>query len=173
MVITFIIAINIIVFLLVNSGKLSVDDLGTSYNRTIKNKEYYRIFTSAFTQKEVLHLLCNMYSLYNVGMIIENRLGPISFSIVYLILIVFGNIFSLTIHKKQNDLYISSIGASGVICGLFGIYIMLLIRVLGLGALTSCLPTLFLLGFMTMDKRIDSIGHFTGLIIGIILGMFL
>ena len=62
-----IIAINILVFALVNLKAIGVDKLGSSYMETIQNKQLYRAVSSAFTQKEIMHLVCNMYSLYNIG----------------------------------------------------------------------------------------------------------
>ena len=64
---TGIIAINILIFALVNLKKLDIEQLGSSYMTTIQNKQVYRVVTSAFTQREVMHLVCNMYSLYNIG----------------------------------------------------------------------------------------------------------
>ena len=69
-----IIAINILIFILLNTGKLDVSRLGSSYINSLQEKQYYRIVTAAFTQKEFLHLLCNMYSLYNIGRTLEHVL---------------------------------------------------------------------------------------------------
>ena len=71
----FIIGINIIIFALVNLRAFDVKMLGSSYMDTIQNRQYYRIVSSAFTQKEVLHLACNMYSLYNIGTVLEHVLS--------------------------------------------------------------------------------------------------
>jgi rhomboid protease GluP len=46
-------------------------------------------------------------------------------------------------------------------------------RVFGFGGIRSLIPTIILLIAMTTSKRIDSIGHFTGLIVGIICGFVL
>ena len=167
------IAINIIVFLLINSNKVRIDSLWTSYRSTIMDKQFYRLITSAFTQKEILHLVINCFSLYNLGSLIENIHGPIFFAIVYFIIIFIGGILSLIIHNKKGDRATPSIGASGAICGLFGLYIIISIKFSGFEAILSCIPSLLLLVLMTVDKRIDSISHFTGLLTGIILGLFI
>ncbi len=52
-----IIGINIIIFVLVNLRAFDVKMLGSSYMDTIQNRQYYRIVSSAFTQKELLRLL--------------------------------------------------------------------------------------------------------------------
>ncbi len=164
-----IIAVNALVFLSVLSNKITVGELGTSYMLTLQNKEYYRVITSAFTHKEVLHILCNMYSLYNVGTVIEKMLGPVMYGASYAVIMLAGGLLSARIHKTKSP-FTLSIGASGVICGLLGIYMAAAFSVYGFAGLRSVMPTIFLLILMTASSRIDSIGHFTGLMTGIVIG---
>ena len=70
-----IIAINITIFALIKLKDLDVKMLGSSYIDTIQNRQYYRIVSSAFTQREVMHLAMNMYSLYNIGTVLERALS--------------------------------------------------------------------------------------------------
>ena len=167
-----IIAINILVFALVNLKAIGVDKLGSSYMETIQNKQFYRVVSSAFTQKEVMHLVCNMYSLYNIGRTLEYALHSELYAICYGFIMVAGGLLSARLHKKGSP-FTYSIGASGVICGLLGIYIVIAYSVFGFGGIRSLIPTIVLLIAMTASKRIDSIGHFTGLLVGIICGFVL
>ena len=167
-----IIAINVIVFALVNLKAIEVKKLGSSYIETIQNKQFYRVVTSAFTQKEIMHLACNMYSLYNIGRTLEHILYSRLYAVCYFSIMVIGGLLSARLHKKGSP-FTYSIGASGVICGLLGIYIVIAFTVFGFGGIRSLLPTIFLLVAMTASKRIDSIGHFTGLFVGIICGFVL
>ena len=167
-----IIGINIIVFILINLKKIDISVLGSSYIKTLQEKEFYRVITSAFTQKEILHLACNMYSLYNIGRILEHALGLAIFPICYAVIMIVGGAASARIHKKGSP-FTLSIGASGVICGLLGIYMVIAFSVMGFSGLRSMIPTIVLLALMTTSKRIDSIGHFTGLITGILCGIVL
>ena len=167
-----IIGINILIFALVNLKVLDVKMLGSSYMDTVQNGQYYRIVSSAFTQREVMHLACNMYSLYNIGTVLEHILSTKLYSICYIVIMLFGGYFSARFHKKGSP-FTYSIGASGVICGLLGIYMVIAFRVFGFGGIRSLIPTIILLIAMTTSKRIDSIGHFTGLIVGIICGFVL
>ena len=89
----------------------------------------------------------------------------------YGIIMIFGGLFSCLIHKIKSP-YTRSIGASGVICGLLGVYIMIAISFKGLSALASVAPTLLIMVLMTASKKIDSIGHFTGLAVGLVCGFF-
>ena len=76
------------------------------------------------------------------------------------------------LHKKGSP-FTYSIGASGVLCGLLGVYIVIAFSVLGWQGIRSVIPTIVILVAMTTSKRIDSIGHFTGLAVGLICGMVL
>ena len=44
---------------------------GANVDTLTKNGDYYRLFTSMFLHIGILHLLCNMYSLYIVGTQVE------------------------------------------------------------------------------------------------------
>lgn len=167
-----IILINILVFVLVNLKAIGVDKLGSSYMETIQNRQLYRVVSSAFTQKEIMHLVCNMYSLYNIGRTLEYALRSGLYAICYVVIMVAGGLLSARLHKKGSP-FTYSIGASGVICGLLGIYIVIAYSVFGFGGIRSLIPTIILLVAMTASKRIDSIGHFTGLMVGIICGFVL
>ncbi|WP_026492986.1 MULTISPECIES: rhomboid family intramembrane serine protease [unclassified Butyrivibrio] len=165
-----IIAINILIFILLNTGKLDVSRLGSSYINSLQEKQYYRIVTAAFTQKEFLHLLCNMYSLYNIGRTLEHVLESWLFAVCYAVIMLCGGFMSARIHKKISP-FTLCIGASGVICGLLGIYMVIAFSVRGFSGLKSMIPTMVLLALMTTSRKIDSIGHFAGLLVGIICGI--
>ncbi len=167
-----IIGVNVLIFILINIGVLNVGQLGSSYMTSLQEKQFYRIITSAFTQKEILHLACNMYSLYNIGQILEYALKPKLFGICYAGILLIGGTLSARIHKKSSP-FTLCIGASGVLCGLFGIYMVIAYSVWGFSGIRSVLPTIVLLVVMTASRKIDSIGHFTGLTVGIIAGIIL
>ncbi|MDC7293025.1 rhomboid family intramembrane serine protease [Butyrivibrio sp. DSM 10294] len=169
---TGIIAINILIFALVNLKKLDIEQLGSSYMTTIQNKQVYRVVTSAFTQREVMHLVCNMYSLYNIGCAMEHILYSGLYALCYGLIMIAGGLLSARIHKKEAP-FTYSIGASGVICGLLGIYMVIAFTVFGFSGLKSLVPTIVLLVAMTASKKIDSIGHFTGLLVGVLCGIVL
>ena len=161
------IGVNIVIFILLQTKKWNTSMLATSYQMTIKEQQSYRLISAAFTQEEPLHLIMNMGSLYNLGVVLEPYMGMKRLLIHYGIIMIVGGLFSCFIHKIKSP-YTRSIGASGVICGLLGIYIMIAISFKGLSALASVAPTLLIMALMTALKRIDSIGHFTGLIVGLV-----
>ncbi len=165
-----IIAINIIIFILINLKVLHISDLGSSYIDTIQKRQPYRIVTSAFTQQEFLHIAMNMYSLYNIGHFLERLLETWLFVLCYAVIMVVGGFFAARLRKKNSPFTIS-IGASGVICGLLGIYVVIAYSALGFSGLSSLAPTFIFLVLMTFNKRIDSLGHLTGLLTGIVCGI--
>ena len=87
-------------------------------------------------------------------------------------IMLIGGFLSARLHKKGSP-FTYSIGASGVICGLLGIYMVIAFSVLGLQGVSSVIPTIVILIAMTTSKKIDSIGHFTGLAVGLICGIVL
>lgn len=166
------IGVNIIIFILLQTKKWNTSMLATSYQMTIKEHQFYRLISSAFTQEEPLHLIMNMGSLYNLGVVLEPYLGMKRLLIHYGLIMIFGGLFSSLVHKVKSP-YTRSIGASGVICGILGIYIMIAISFKGLSALVSVAPTLLIMCLMTASKKIDSIGHFTGLAVGLVCGFLI
>lgn len=164
-----IIALNILAFVIIKCGKLEKSALGSSYHTIVRCKENYRIFTSSFTHFEPIHLLCNLGSLYNLGPYMEKLLGTTLFIIFYTLIMIVGGYISVLLHKKKP--YTQSIGASGVICGILGIYLAIAFILMGFGGIKSMMPTIAILLLMTFSPRIDSIGHFTGLATGILCGI--
>ena len=162
------IGINGLVFLAIHLKKLEVRDLCSSYFLSVKKKQSYRIMSSAFTHEHPLHILFNMYSLSNIGPALETLLGRHAFFASYLLLIIIAGRISVALKKKKSP-YTSSIGASGAICGLMGILISM-IGIYNPYNLKYFLPTIALLIIMSFSKHIDSVGHFCGLLTGIIMG---
>lgn len=161
--------VNCVIFLLIYKKKLNTNDLGSSYYLSIKCNQNYRLLTSAFTHEHPLHLLFNMYSLSNIAPAIETYLGKHVFLGIYIFLVIIGGGLSAMMKKKKKP-YVSSIGASGAICGVLGL-LMVLIGFYQPSRLINFVPTMIILLLMTFSDRIDSMGHFCGLFVGILLGI--
>ncbi len=78
-------------------------------------KDYKRLITSGFLHADWNHLIFNMISLYLFSGPLENRLGILSFVLIYLISLIGGNLLALYIHRNHGEY--SAIGASGAVCG--------------------------------------------------------
>ncbi|MCR5798722.1 MAG: rhomboid family intramembrane serine protease, partial [Lachnospiraceae bacterium] len=105
------IGVNIIIFILIQTKKWNASMLATSYQMTIKDHQLYRLISAAFTQEEPLHLIMNMGSLYNLGVVLEPYLGMKRLLIHYGLIMIFGGIFSALVHKVKSP-FTRSIGAS-------------------------------------------------------------
>ncbi|CDF58430.1 rhomboid family intramembrane serine protease [Thermobrachium celere] len=80
------------------------------------------IFTSMFLHGSLTHLISNMWALWLFGDNVEDRLGHFKFLLVYLLS---GFIAALTHYIFNINSSIVTIGASGAIAGVMGIYFIL------------------------------------------------
>ncbi len=173
-------AINILLFIImvIVSGDgvygFKTDTLvkfGGNVKSLVLDGEYWRLIASAFLHDGFLHLICNMYALYVLGIQLENFFGKTRFAIIYLFSAITGNLLSLVFA----DLNVVSIGASGAIFGLFGslLYFGYYYRVyLGNVLRTQIVPVILInLLFGIVMPGIDNAAHIGGLIGGLFISM--
>lgn len=143
---------------------------GANVDTLNKNGDYYRLFTSMFLHIGILHLLCNMYSLYIIGKEVENVFGKVKYLIIYLLSGIAGSILSLAFNHNT-----ICAGASGAIFGLLGalLYFGYYYRTyLGATLTRSIIPVIVLnliIGFTS--SGIDNAAHIGGLVGGILIAM--
>lgn len=143
---------------------------GANVDTLTKNGDYYRLFTSMFLHIGILHLLCNMYSLYIIGKEVENVFGKVKYLIIYLLSGIAGSILSLAFNHNT-----ICAGASGAIFGLLGalLYFGYYYRTyLGATLTRSIIPVIVLnliIGFTS--SGIDNVAHIGGLVGGILIAM--
>ncbi len=143
---------------------------GANVDTLTKNGDYYRLFTSMFLHIGILHLLCNMYSLYIIGKEVENVFGKVKYLIIYLLSGIAGSILSLAFNHNT-----ICAGASGAIFGLLGalLYFGYYYRTyLGVTLTRSIIPVIVLnliIGFTS--SGIDNAAHIGGLVGGILIAM--
>lgn len=90
----------------------------------VSDGDYWRLITSTFLHRDVLHIAFNMYALYLFGPFVERALGIPRFIAAYLTVALLGSVFVYLL-APPNTL---TIGASGAIFGLFGMALMLLLK---------------------------------------------
>lgn len=175
-IVTYIImAICIILFILMelSGGSTNSQTLlkyGANLDVLVKNGEYYRLFTCIFLHIGIMHLLCNMYSLYIIGREVENLFGKIKYIIIFILSGIFGSIMSLAF--THNTI---SAGASGAIFGLLGalLYFGMHYRTyLGETIKRSIIPIIvvnLIIGFFA--EGIDLAAHIGGLVGGVLVAM--
>ena len=135
----------------------------------VKNGEFYRLITCGFLHADIIHLICNMYSLNIIGTQIENFIGKKKFLIVYFISLLIGSLLSASMNIGW------SVGASGAIFGLLGslLYFGYHYRIyLGSVMKSQIIPILILnLGIGFIIPNIDMSAHIGGLVGGILATM--
>lgn len=143
---------------------------GANLDVLVKEGEYYRLFTCMFLHIGIMHLACNMYSLYVVGREVESLFGKIKYIIIYVLSGIFGSIMSIAF--THNTI---SAGASGAIFGLLGalLYFGIHYRTyLGEAIKRSVIPIIvvnLLIGFFS--EGIDLAAHIGGLVGGVLVAM--
>lgn len=161
------IIINIITFLITVFDYDNMILRFANYYEFVKLGEVYRLITCAFLHANLIHLVFNMYALYNLGSQIEKYYGKGKYLIIYFGSALVGSLFSVVLTNNM------SVGASGAIFGLFGamIYFGYKYRATLDGFLRSgILPVLainLVLGFTI--PGIDVWAHVGGLLGGILL----
>ena len=138
-----------------------------------KMGEYFRLFSCIFLHGGLIHLVCNMYSLYVIGPQVESFYGKFKYLFIFIFSGVAGSILSLAFSPMN----VVSVGASGAIFGILGAicYFGYHYRVyLGNVLKSQIIPIIglnLLLGFMV--SGIDNFAHIGGLIGGVFASMAL
>ncbi|NWB96727.1 rhomboid family intramembrane serine protease [Pseudomonas gingeri] len=178
------IAINVLVYLAMCAGGVGVmaQNLpltvkwGTNFGPYTLGGEWWRLGTSVFVHFGLIHLMLNMFSLYQIGRLAERFYGSGRFLALYLFAGVTGSIVSLLWHPTVN-----SAGASGAIFGVFGGLLVFVVK------FRHELPTsiavqqrasiLVLIGYNLFygftHQGIDNGAHLGGLLGGTLLGLTL
>ena len=130
----------------------------------------WRLLTSVFVHAGLSHLLLNLFSLWLLGLLVEDRVGPLRLLLVYLACGVGGSLASLWWHADG----INSVGASGAIFGLYGLLLVLLVGqklVLDKSDRRAMLGLVLYLVFSNLlsglSGNIDNAAHLGGLATGL------
>jgi len=167
------IAINVAIFLLgLTSHQLQnqlIADFG-AYTPAIQAGEWWRALTAAFLHGGFLHILFNMYFLYLFGPRLEQQIGSVSFTGIYLASAAGGSLATYAF-GPANSL---SIGASGALFGLFGAWMYAAFRQRGSAAGRAMFNQLGLILLINMAlplylPEIDWRAHLGGLTTGIVI----
>jgi rhomboid protease GluP len=97
---------------------------GATNTRLILAGEWWRLVTGTFVHITLLHILLNMWCLWNLGLFGEPLLGRRGLVVVYLLTGTAGMLLSLIWTPAGSEL--TTAGASGAVFGIAGILIVLL-----------------------------------------------
>ena len=173
--------LNILIFIfMVLSGlgliSFRAEDLlawGANFKPSTLNGEWWRLITNTFLHGGLMHLFANMYGLLFVGIFLEPRIGKIRYALIYLGTGIIASIGSIWWHEAT-----VSVGASGAIFGLYGVFLaILLTKVFPKGFSKAFLiSTLVFVGFnllMGLTGGIDNAAHIGGLASGFVTGLLI
>ena len=148
---------------------------GANFGPATQDGQWWRLFTALFIHFGVVHLVLNMWALWDVGRLVEQLYGRWRFAVLYVVSGLLGNLVSLVLHGNQAV----SGGASGAIFSLYGALLVLLWRerrnvepgefrwLFGGAVLFSSL----MLGVGFFVQGIDNAAHGGGLLAGALLGL--
>lgn len=172
--------LNVIIFMMmaikeVTFFNFSHDTLvawGTNFRPYTLDGEWWRLITSCFVHLNFIHLFFNMYLLLFIGVLLEPILGRARFLTIYLITGFLASLSSLW----WNNLTVS-MGASGAIFGIVGVFFALLTTRLLKGKSKKRLLinlSIFLIynffNSLQEGSNVDNAAHIGGLISGLIAG---
>lgn len=176
-----IVYLNILIYLLMTANGVhpvepsvqALIDWGGNLREVTLDGQPWRLLTSVFLHGGLFHLLLNMYALFHIGGLLESKFGKGRYLFAYIATGLLASIASITFNFN-----IVSVGASGAIFGMYGLFLSLLIlKVIDIpkesrNNLTSSI--LFFIGYNLFygftQEGIDNAAHIGGLISGFILG---
>jgi rhomboid protease GluP len=155
---------------------------GANYGPLTWNGQEWRLLASAFIHFGLIHLLFNMFALYNGGRLIESLFGSARFAAIYLLSALAGGVVSGWWDPTR-----MSAGASGAVFGVYGALLAFfarrprdipvdILKSVSMGAgslLVYSLAFGFALEYVPRAPRVDNSAHIGGLIAGVISGYLL
>lgn len=138
--------------------------------------EWWRFITCGFMHIGILHIVMNMYFLFQFGPIVETILGRNRFLTVYWLGLLGSSLFSFGWHFAVTGPVVSA-GASGALCGIFyGMtgYVLAVRKAVGRGFVRQVMGQTFRFTIGTvllgMLWQVDNAGHFGGAVAGMMVG---
>ncbi len=111
-----IIAITSIISVYSFSNESIYEKLLFSIRHIYRDKDYYRVISSAFIHGDWEHLIFNMFTFYNFSNSLESSFNASLVVVIFLGSIIGGSLFSI-IHNRR-DIEYRAVGASGGVCGI-------------------------------------------------------
>lgn len=175
-------AINVIVFIGLTMIGMTEDGSfmlahGAMYVPYVQEyQEYYRLFTSMFLHFGIQHLGNNMLLLVLMGSQLEEAIGMVKFTVIYLLSGLIGNLLSMMGDIFSQDYAISG-GASGAIYGVIGAMLWVVIvnkgRVKTLTSQGLMIMIVISLYYGFTSTGVDNLAHVGGLVSGFLLSMIM
>jgi rhomboid protease GluP len=150
--------------------------LGSNFGPFTWGGQEWRLLTAAFLHAGIVHIVLNMFALYQGGALVERLYGSGRFLLIYLLAALAGSVASTWYDPLRN-----SVGASGAIFGVYGALLVFfalrradfppsLWKGIGTSALLFCGYSLAL---GAAHPLIDNTAHIGGLLGGALAGLIL
>ncbi|TWD80633.1 membrane associated rhomboid family serine protease [Kribbella amoyensis] len=108
-------ALNLLVFIVVRAGERNLVNDFVLVPALVET-EPWRLLTSAFLHVQLFHIFANLFMLYQVGPPLEQMLGRLRFTILYLLSALGGGVAVWILGSPLS----ATLGASGAVLGLVG-----------------------------------------------------
>ncbi len=150
---------------------------GGNFSPYTMNGEYWRLLSSCFLHGGLFHLLFNMYALLYIGFMLEGKLGSSKFTFAYLVCGISASAVSNLFNPN-----LVSVGASGAIFGMYGVFLALLTtKIIDKRTRKTLMPSIsifvfynIMMGFSANARgqgmQIDNAAHIGGLLSGMVIG---
>jgi len=96
---------------------------GASYTPRTTNGEWWRLVSYTFVHASFLHLFATVTALISLGFVLERMIGRLAFATVYLAAAIEAGAIALWTTPATKP----TLGASGAVCGLYGLLIATLV----------------------------------------------
>ena len=162
------IVINVLIFFWLNKKSIPVENVATSPSSILDRHEIWRCITSSFSHYNILHIIFNVASSWNVRTL-ETFLGPSNFLIDLTILVILPPFIDALIRKKLNpEEDVWSLGYSCVVCGFMTLIetYQSSVNLFGLNLPWSIAPFVQIIMTSILIPNASFIGHLSGVIIG-------
>jgi len=152
----------------------SVDSYAFSYEKVVQNKEYWRVFSSAFSHAGILHLVFNLSALWSCK-VLELGNGTVVYLKISLLLIIMSTLGEVLMYYiliyffgKQHYLHTYSVGYSCVVFGLMTVVSQAAggLSIFGIFIPFNVAPFVSLFLTTLMIPQASFIGHLSGIVAG-------
>jgi membrane associated rhomboid family serine protease len=157
-------ALNVLVFIAVRTGGSRIlSDLVLV--PVLVESEPWRLLTSAFTHEQIFHIFANLFMLYQLGPLLEQMLGRLRFTVLYLLSALGGSVAVWLLGAPGS----ATLGASGAVLGLVGA-LLVISRARGLDVtwIVAYVAITAVISFTL--PNISWEGHLGGFVTGVALG---
>lgn len=147
---------------------------GSNFGPLTTDGQWWRLLSAAFLHGGAVHLLVNMFTLFDVGRLCERIFGSARFLALYLLSGLLGSAASVWWNPSVN-----SVGASGALFGVLGAtFVFMLDRRNGVPVVVMKTHAASLAVFIVYgiangltSSNIDNAAHLGGLVAGVVAGL--